>query len=155
MYFPNIKGRMNILYSQFYNTDHRIINDRMENSMKGRGIRYNLRRCGGCARAVPARLPPSLYSYIGWLQNVRFHNFAKFSQMFYYSLFIIIIYYFNYQNQRKISRNTKLKNLRKFHEITKTKILQPPYSNTICPVCYSPSPPVCKKILQCSAAMLL
>ena len=53
---------------------HRIINDRMENSIKGRGILYNQHQHGGCARAVPA--PPSLYFYIGWLRNFRFRNFA-------------------------------------------------------------------------------
>ena len=47
---------------------HRIIDDRMENSVKWRRIGYNLSQRWGCARAVPAP-PPSLHSSIGWLQN--------------------------------------------------------------------------------------
>ena len=37
---------------------HRIINDRMENNVHRRRIRYNLCKHRGCARAVLARPPP-------------------------------------------------------------------------------------------------
>ena len=37
---------------------HRIIDDRIEKSIKGRQIRHNLHQRGGCARAVPVRPPP-------------------------------------------------------------------------------------------------
>ena len=56
----------------------------MENGIKGSRIGYNLRKRGGCARAVLARLPPSLQSCIRLLQNfvfvisLNFHKFFNF-----------------------------------------------------------------------------
>ena len=50
----------------------------MENSLKGRGRQYNLHQglenAPGLYRPAP---PPSLHSYVGWLQKFRFCNFAK------------------------------------------------------------------------------
>ena len=42
--------------------------------------------------------PFSLLHTVGWLQNFCFHNFTKFLRNLNSLLFIIIIYYFNYQN---------------------------------------------------------
>ena len=42
----------------FLSAAHRIKDDRMENSIKGRQIGDNLRKRGGCARAVQGRPPP-------------------------------------------------------------------------------------------------
>ena len=97
--------------------------------------------------------PPSLNSCIRLLRNFafvisqNFHkifnfvfanislNFAKIK--FILSTFCVSrnvdkIIFFSSRNSRKISRKTKLKISCKFCEIMKTKILQQPYSYTIC-----------------------
>ena len=116
---------------------------------------------------------------VGWLQNFCFHNFTKFLRNLNSLLFIIIIYYFNYQNYffkilcfpkfwqnnfnfAKFEENfakRKIKNLAKheikiFVKLQKQRFRSHP-TPTQSSVCYSPSPPVCYKILQCGTAMLL
>ena len=49
----------------------------MENSLIGRRIVHNLRKRGGCARAVPARPPPpSLHYYIRIRIRIRIMYFT-------------------------------------------------------------------------------
>ena len=70
------------------------------------------------------------YSYIGRLLNFRFRNFAKFEE------------------------NLAKHEIKIFAKLRKLKFCSHP-TPTQSAVCYSPSPPVCQKILQCTAAMLL
>ena len=56
---------------------HRIIDDRMEYSIIERQIVHNLHYLED-APGLYRPSPPSLHSYIGWLQNFCFRNFVKF-----------------------------------------------------------------------------
>ena len=117
----------------------------MENSIKGRGIRYNLHQglenAPGLYRPAP---PPSLRSYIGWLRKFRFCNFAKILISCFAKKCLKFRKIKNYFDKIILSlanfegnfTKHEIKNFEKFCNITKTKILQPP-----CPYSYTATHP--------------
>ena len=86
--------------------NHRIIIDRMENSIKGSRIGYNLLQRGGCARAVctgppPPPLTPILHRFAAKLS---FCNFVKFSRI---SNFVFREIFLEFCKNSKLFRKTR------------------------------------------------
>ena len=144
----------------------------MENGIKGSRIWYNLRQRGGYARAVLARLPPphptpaqGCCEILFCVISRNFHEifnfcFAKFSSNFAKNKIILSKFCVSRNfdkiifNLAKLEKNLAKHKIKNFAKLGKRKFCSNP-TPTQSAICYSPSPSVCQKILQCGAAMLL